>query len=225
MWSASIISVKCSGMPTGDITSSAAPVSEKLRTVQSMAPPPNEILPGRDDQEARGVVDDILLSLLLGVALRRSIPRWFYSGAAVLVRLNRKEIGDDDAKIIANILISQFKGQTVIEDFGFYAREHLSALIRQERLIAGVYTLSELPEKLRDRAMLMPKAARDAPLRTPLNWRNMRVLRPDPPEKRTRTIGSVTKRWRPDCNYHPRALLVLHEQSSIKFFAAGTCQV
>jgi hypothetical protein len=40
-----------------------------------------------------------------------------------LARLNRKEIGDDDAKITANILISQFKGQIVIDDFGFYARD------------------------------------------------------------------------------------------------------
>lgn len=55
-----------------------------------------------------------------------------------MVRLNRKEIGDDDAKIIANILISQFKGQVAIEDFGFYARRHLAALIREERLMAGV---------------------------------------------------------------------------------------
>jgi hypothetical protein len=38
-------------------------------------------------------------------------------------------------------------------------------------------------------------------------------------------LAKLTKRWRPDCNYHARALLVLHEQSSIKFFAAGTCQV
>jgi hypothetical protein len=37
-----------------------------------------------------------------------------------------------------------FVDQVVIEDFGFYARRHLAALIREERLIAGVYTLSEL---------------------------------------------------------------------------------
>jgi len=45
MWSESIRSVKCSGMPTGEVTSSAAPVSDKFRTVQSMAPPPNCNLP------------------------------------------------------------------------------------------------------------------------------------------------------------------------------------
>jgi len=45
MPSESIRSVKFSGMPTGEVTSSAAPVSEKFRTVQSIAPPPNEIFP------------------------------------------------------------------------------------------------------------------------------------------------------------------------------------
>ena len=72
-----------------------------------------------DDQEAKGVVDDILLSPLLKKALRRPIPRWFYSGATVMVWLDRKEIGDDDAKLIASILISQFKGQIVVANVGF----------------------------------------------------------------------------------------------------------
>jgi hypothetical protein len=75
-------------------------------------------------------------------------------------RLNRKEIGDDDARIIASILISQFRGQIVIDDFGFYARDHHTALIRNDRLMAGVYTSFELSEKLRDRAMLMPKVGK-----------------------------------------------------------------
>jgi hypothetical protein len=51
-----------------------------------------------DDQEARGVVGDLLLSPLLRTALRKPIPRWFYSGATIMVRLNRREISDDDAK-------------------------------------------------------------------------------------------------------------------------------
>jgi hypothetical protein len=92
--------------------------------------------------------------------LSKPMPRWFLSGGSIIARLDRKELGDDDAKVIANILIAKYKGQIVIEDFGFYAREHHAALIREERLIAGVYTLSELPDKLRDRAMLMPKVGK-----------------------------------------------------------------
>jgi hypothetical protein len=44
-----------SGMPTGEVTSSAAPVSERLRTVQSKAAPPNEILPAFKNRR-RGAV-------------------------------------------------------------------------------------------------------------------------------------------------------------------------
>jgi hypothetical protein len=35
-------------------------------------------------------------------------------------------------------LVSQFKGQIAIEDFGCYAGDFHAALIREERLIAGV---------------------------------------------------------------------------------------
>ncbi|WP_315736044.1 MULTISPECIES: hypothetical protein [unclassified Bradyrhizobium] len=38
---------------------------------------------GDDDQEARGVVEGLLLSPLLRTALQKPIPRWFYSGATI----------------------------------------------------------------------------------------------------------------------------------------------
>jgi hypothetical protein len=49
-----------------------------------------------DDQEARGVMEDILLFPRMRIALRKPIPRWFYSGATIMVRLSRKEIGDEE---------------------------------------------------------------------------------------------------------------------------------
>ncbi len=116
-----------------------------------------------DDKEAKGVVEDILLSPLLKKALSKPLPRWLLSGSSVCVRLNRKEIADEDAKIVANILISQFKDQVVIEDFGSYARDFHAKLIRQERLIAGVYTLAELGEpkdKFRQLCMRMEMEGR-----------------------------------------------------------------
>jgi hypothetical protein len=136
-----------------------------------------------DDKEARGVVDDILLSPLLSKMLRKPLPRWFRSGGSIVARLNRKEIGDDDAKIIANILIVQFKGQVVIEDFGFYAREHHAALIRENRLMAGVYTLSELGEpkdKFRQSCMLMEKIGRQCTYEDAEVLAKYKGLRPDP---------------------------------------------
>jgi hypothetical protein len=133
-----------------------------------------------DDKEAKGVVEDMLLSPLLRRMLREPFPRWLHAGSTIMARINRKEIGDDDARIIANTLISQFKGQIVIEDFGFYAREHHAALIREERLIAGVYTLSELPDKLRDRAMLMPKIGKGCTYEDAAELAKYEGLRPDP---------------------------------------------
>src|SRR3569623_1619150 len=77
-----------------------------------------------DDKEAKGVVEDILLSPLLRRMLREPIPRWFYRGSTVHARLNRKEIGDDDAKLNANILMSQAIGTIVEHDYGGYARDY-----------------------------------------------------------------------------------------------------
>jgi hypothetical protein len=42
----------------------------------------------------------------------------------------------------------------VVPDFGFYARDFHSSLIRENRLIGGVNFLAELPPKLRQLAML-----------------------------------------------------------------------
>jgi hypothetical protein len=55
----------------------------------------------------------------------------------VLARLDRAVLGDFDSFVSANLLISQFKGQVIIPDFGFYGREHHISLIRQNRLVAG----------------------------------------------------------------------------------------
>jgi hypothetical protein len=43
--SISSTSVNVSGTPTGEVTSRAAPVADRLRTVQVITPPPNEIEP------------------------------------------------------------------------------------------------------------------------------------------------------------------------------------
>ncbi len=61
--------------------------------------------------------------------------------------------------ILGSLLISQFKGQIIVPDFGFYARDFHTSLIREDRLIAGVYTLSELNPKLWQMCLLMEKEA------------------------------------------------------------------
>jgi len=51
--------------------------------------------------------------------------------------------------------MSHAKGQVAVPDFGFCGRDIHSRLIREERLIAGVNFLSELPEKLRRTTLLI----------------------------------------------------------------------
>src|SRR5258708_36628682 len=51
----SATSVKCSGIPIGLVTSSAAPVLDQLRTMQSIAPPLNSMVPAFKTQ-CRGAV-------------------------------------------------------------------------------------------------------------------------------------------------------------------------
>jgi hypothetical protein len=77
----------------------------------------------------------------------------------MVARIKRAELGDHDARILGALLISQFKAQIIVPDFGFYARDFHASLIRENRLIAGVYTLAELDKKLRQMCLLMETEA------------------------------------------------------------------
>lgn len=78
----------------------------------------------------------------------------FNPRSTILARVNRAELGDLDALAIGQFLIGQFQGQIVIPDGGFYLKDTHVSLIRENRLIAGVRFLDELPQKLR-RAVLL----------------------------------------------------------------------
>lgn len=116
--------------------------------------------PADDEKEAIAAIDDMMLSPVIQKGLAGPLPRWFKSGASIIARLDRAQLGEYDARIIAALLVFQFKGQVIIPDFGFYARPFHSALIREKRLMAGVYTLSELDDKMRALCLLMPKEGR-----------------------------------------------------------------
>jgi hypothetical protein len=59
-------------------------------------------------------------------------------------------------KKVARLLkMAHFKGQIVAPDFGFYGREVHMSLLRENRLIAGVNTLEELPPKLQQNIVLI----------------------------------------------------------------------
>jgi hypothetical protein len=97
-------------------------------------------------EEALDTVDDILLSPVLSRVLCN--PTNFSFQKSIVVKLDRAEIGDFDAFLLASFLIEQFKGEVIIPDGGFYLRDFYSTLIRQNRLIASATFLSELSPNL-----------------------------------------------------------------------------
>jgi hypothetical protein len=107
------------------------------------------------EAEVLGIVSDILLSPVLKRILCSPANFSIKPNSFILARLNRAELGDFDALVLGLFLISHFKGQIIVPDFGFYGRDAHVSLIREERLIAGVNFLSELTPKLRNSVLLI----------------------------------------------------------------------
>jgi hypothetical protein len=94
------------------------------------------------------------MSLVLSAVLCKATN--FSLNGIVLARLDRAELGDFDAFVLGSLMSSLFPGQVVIPDFGFYGRPHQVALIRQDRLIAGITTLAEVPVTLQQHLLTIP---------------------------------------------------------------------
>lgn len=71
----------------------------------------------------------------------------FKRGSVNQARIDRAELGPFDANVLGLFLIAQFKGQIVIPHYAPYARPMHISLIEENRLIAGVRTLSQLKER------------------------------------------------------------------------------
>lgn len=96
----------------------------------------------KDTQAAYQKIQTLLLSPVLERVLT-SPPNFSLTGT-ILARLNRAELGDFDCFVLANLLISQYRGTVIIPDFGFYACGFHSSLIRQDRLTAGINSFDEV---------------------------------------------------------------------------------
>lgn len=101
------------------------------------------------DEEVANLIQDILASPLLRKALCSAGDFSFNPRFKIIARINRAELGTFDALALGLLLISHYKGQLIIPDFGFYGRDIHASLIQEDRLIASVNHLSELPDKLR----------------------------------------------------------------------------
>lgn len=92
-------------------------------------------------QEAKGMIDDLLLSDIVKDFLCN--PTNFPLDGIVLAKLDRSVLDPFDAYLIATFLISSYKGHVVVPDFGFYGHKGHLSLIYQGRLSAGVNFLDE----------------------------------------------------------------------------------
>jgi len=104
---------------------------------------------------AHGKIQRLLRSPVLRRVLCGTEPLSFKPSTVVLARVNRAELGEFDALVIGLFLMAQFKGQLVVPDLGFYGRDLHTTLLREERLIAGIDYLDQLPEKLRKTVLLV----------------------------------------------------------------------
>jgi hypothetical protein len=105
--------------------------------------------------EVGGMTADLLASPVLRRVLCSPTNFSFNPNSRIFARINRAELGEFDALVLGLLLMAQFKGTVIIPDLGFYGRDAHVGLLREERLIAGVNTLSEMPVRLRQMALLI----------------------------------------------------------------------
>lgn len=101
-------------------------------------------------EEVEGMIEELLFTDLMRRVLCTDDDFAFTGrNTKVFARVNRAELGEEDALALTFLLIANYKGQLVIPDFGFCGRDCHASLINEGRLIAGVKTLAELSPKLR----------------------------------------------------------------------------
>lgn len=103
--------------------------------------------------EALATIDDVLLSPTLRQVLCN--PTNFSFKGRIVLKLDRAVIGDFDAFVLAALAIQQSQGQIIVPDFGFYGRDFYMSLIRQQRAILGINSLSELSKPLQQAVLLI----------------------------------------------------------------------
>lgn len=154
-------------------------------------------------------VQRILLSPVLRQVLCNPKPHFVLSPhSSIMARLNRAELGDFDALALGLFLISSYKGQIVIPDLGFYGRDYHTALIRENRLTAGVHSLDDLPDKLRRAVLSMPCTAYGTLYRDAITLTQQKGLWPDPTRDDNPYNNSIREMMQPPPEREPVPLWV-----------------
>ena len=138
--------------PQGENTLTVRNGRRALRDALMEAPRLDKV---KGDEEVEGMMGDVLFSPTLKRVLCDGNFN-FDVKTPILARINRVELGERDALILGLLLMLEYPHQLVIPDMGFYGRDIHTRIVREDRLIAGVNFLSELPPRLRDMMLLIP---------------------------------------------------------------------
>jgi hypothetical protein len=117
--------------------------------------PPERLDKVQGDDEVNAMIRDVLASPVLKGVFCNPTNFSFNPNSVIVARVNRAELGEYDALVLGLMLMSHYRGQIVLPDGGFYLRDIHTALIRENRLIAGVDFLNQLPVRLRNSALLI----------------------------------------------------------------------
>lgn len=102
----------------------------------------------KGSEEVNRLVGDIMASPLLHRVLCTNKNHvTFTPGMKVLVRLNRAEVPDFDAQILAFLLIAQAKRYVVLDDLDFYGRDAHTYLFREQRIRSHVDSYTDLKDR------------------------------------------------------------------------------
>lgn len=137
------------------LTYIAKQLSQQPTSFDTLIPEPDK-KSGTGHLWAHDKLQRLLLSPVLRQVLCNPKPN-FTGGQTVFARLNRAELGDFDALALGLFLIAQWKSAVVLPDLGFYGRDMHTAIIRENRIVAGVEDLSDLLDKLRRRVLKIPE--------------------------------------------------------------------
>lgn len=142
-----LANVLCDIYPFGNTTLTMGRIRRKLPRAFLESKRMDNI---KADEEVSELIDDVLFSPVVRNMLCNPGNQFsFKKGAKVLARVNRAELGEFDAFVIGAFLIGNYPGTVVVTDTGFYGRDGHAALVRENRFIAHVNSLSDVPKELR----------------------------------------------------------------------------
>lgn len=137
---------------------------------------------GEGAEYAKMLVDDMLfIPELASVLCGRKPVFSLVPDKRIIAHLDRKKLGDFTCLAIGLVLMNMYKGQVIVPDFGFYARPSHTSLIRENRLIAGLRYLDEVPLPMKRTLLTIPDIrTRNVLYEDALLLAKFKGLRPDP---------------------------------------------